>query len=188
MPAWTDIVGNRYGMLVVTRYMGGSKWKCLCDCGSESITGTHHLKSGNTKSCGCRKRAVLGESTTKHGLRKHPLYSTWKGIRNRCNSPNHPRYKDYGGRGIKVCKRWDAFENFIADMGERPEGYSLDRIDVNGDYEPTNCRWASNSQQRRNARDSIYVDGKHLAQIAEETGVSYWTLYDRYIHGRPVQT
>ena len=182
-----DITGNRYGMLVVTQYMGSGKWSCLCDCGRRSVVAGHHLKSGSTKSCGCRQRAVLGESTTRHGLRSHPLYRTWRGMRGRCNNPNHADYRYYGGRGIKVCERWGKFENFLADMGERPEGCSLDRIDVNGNYEPSNCRWASNSEQRRNSRRSIFIDGKNLADLAEETGTKYGTLYNRYMRGQPLK-
>ena len=95
---------------------------------------------------------MLGESTTTHGLSKHPLYLTWKGMRNRCNNPRTPRYSDYGGRGIKVCKRWDKFENFLADMGEKPPGMSLDRKNNNGNYTPRNCRWATPAEQRKNSR------------------------------------
>jgi hypothetical protein len=187
MPAWLDKTGSRYGMLVANKYVGSGMWECTCDCGDTAVIKSYNLHSGNTKSCGCRKRAVLGESTTKHGLHKHPLYSTWKGMRNRCNNPNTPRYKDYGGRGIRICERWDKFENFLADMGERPEGCSLDRIDNDGNYEPSNCRWATQSEQNRNYRIAVKVDGKPIAQVAEETGISYSAMYHRHKRNHKIE-
>jgi len=94
----------------------------------------------------------IGNRTT-HGLRQHPLYKTWCNMKQRCNNPNQPKYKNWGGRGIKVCDRWlNSFENFIQDMGERPQGTSIDRINVNGNYEPNNCRWATIKEQNNNKR------------------------------------
>lgn len=91
-----------------------------------------------------------------HGLSNHPLYPTWNGIRQRCNNPNNSHYADYGGRGIKLCKRWHKFSNFLKDMGERPEGMSVDRINNDGNYEPSNCQWATRIQQARNKRGINY--------------------------------
>jgi len=179
MGIWVDISGKRYGLLVVKEYLGGSKWRSICDCGGESVTVTNHLKSGNTTSCGCRKKSVLGESTTKHGMAGTPTHRTWKAMRNRCNNPNTPRYKDYGGRGITVCERWDKFENFLIDMGERPEGMSIDRVDNNKGYSKSNCKWATGKEQRANMRDSIIVNGKSLTQIASKLGITYHAAYKR---------
>lgn len=112
----------------------------------------YRMKTGNTTSCGCRKKSVLGISTTKHGKAGTRTHRIWKAMRSRCNNPNIPRYKDYGGRGITVCKRWDKFENFLADMGEAPDGHSIDRINNNKGYSPSNCKWSTPTEQNRNQR------------------------------------
>lgn len=91
----------------------------------------------------------------RHGLEKHPLYHTWEAMRQRCNDPKAANYHNYGGRGIKVCARWNDFRNFVEDMGDKPPRHSIDRIDVNGDYTPENCRWATYSQQRSNQRKNV---------------------------------
>jgi len=95
---------------------------------------------------------IVGTTGNKHGKCKHKLYNTWTNMRRRCNTPSTPTFAHYGGRGIQVCKRWDNFEMFLKDMGDRPDGYSLERIDVNGNYEPSNCKWATNQEQAMNKR------------------------------------
>lgn len=155
MPNPVDIAGHRFNRLTAKEavYVGAERrWRCKCDCGGEAVVRAAALRNGNTGSCGCWKREVLPLATTKHGLTKHPLYSAWKGMRNRCNNPRHPRYKDYGGRGVRVCKRWDKFENFLADMGERPPRMTLDRKNNDGNYSKRNCRWATPKEQRKNSR------------------------------------
>ena len=118
-------------------------------CGKEFEALTSHIKSGGTKACGCLK----GKSIT-HGLGYHPIYAIWNQMNQRCSNPNNKRYKDYGGRGIQVCERWLDVKNFIEDMYPSwEEGLSLDRIDVNGNYEPDNCRWTTQTIQMRNTRD-----------------------------------
>lgn len=135
-------------------------WLCICKCGNKSVVGSHNLKSGKTKSCGCYKRERLIASAkvkfTKHGHtvsdRHSPEYHSWQAMKTRCLNPNATSYGDYGGRGIKVCKRWMKFENFYADMGDRPEGTTIHRIKGNGNYTPSNCVWATREEQNKHKR------------------------------------
>jgi hypothetical protein len=180
MGQWKNLVGMRFGFLTVVKYEGKSRWMCRCDCGTQSITGTGNLISSNTKSCGCRKKAVLGESTTKHGKANTRVYRIWKAMRSRCNNSNTPRYKDYGALGITICKRWDKFENFYADMGEPPPNHSIDRINHKKGYEPNNCKWATTEEQNMNRRNSISIDGVPLLYWAILMEVPYSTAYGWY--------
>jgi len=160
-----DITGQRFGRLVVvmeSTYRGnksGTWWECVCDCGKEIRVLSVGLREGTTKSCGCLFIDTIGKNlktTTTHGRTKTPEYRAWKGMRYRCYNKNASNYNLYGGRGITVCKRWrNNFEAFFYDMDLRPEGYSLDRINNNGNYSPNNCRWATGSVQRRNTRSYI---------------------------------
>lgn len=153
-----DITGQRFNHLTalapILHGTGNVKWECMCDCGTLTIVRDSHLKSGDIKSCGCGLVAYQHSNTRpiKHGKSRTATYRTWHGMRQRCNNPNRGNFKNYGGRGITVCDRWDKFENFLADMGERPDGKSIDRIDCNGNYETSNCRWATDHEQRINRR------------------------------------
>jgi hypothetical protein len=155
--ALKDITGQRFGRLVALglRSRGGpgihSRWLCRCDCGKTHAATSNNLKSGNVKSCGCR------EGNFKHGQRHTGAYRTWDAMLQRCSNPRNTRYKYYGGRGITVCERWRKFENFFADMGERPSGMSIDRIDNDGNYEPGNCRWITQSQQLKNRTRALIL-------------------------------
>lgn len=164
MKAITDIAGTRFGALVCVSPdrapNGRPAWLCHCNCGKEIIKETSNLKTaGGIPSCGCLLNST---NNLKHGhARKgnyHPLYAMWQGMQNRCRNPDFKDWEHYGGRGIKVCERWSDFDNFLQDMGERPDGMSIDRIDVNGDYEPGNCRWATAKQQSLNKRNSISLE------------------------------
>lgn len=194
-----DLTGQRFGRLVVLKLAGRrsatdriARWICRCDCGviTNPLSGSA-LRSGETKSCGCLRSDVTAWRNTKHGTaprgKRAPEYNAWKEMRKRCNNPNYKDYKHYGGRGIQVCKRWASYENFLADMGEKPEPkrlYSLDRYPNNdGNYEPRNCRWATQKQQIANQRppseetvkkQKLNRQGaKITAEIAEEIREQY---------------
>jgi hypothetical protein len=148
-----DLTGQRFGRWVVIAYAGGSKWLCVCDCGTVVVVWGHALRTGDSKSCGCLRDELISARSKTHGMTQSREFQTWASMLQRCANPNHPGYAYYGGRGISVCEEWRcSFLAFFADMGERPPGCTLDRIDVNGNYEPGNCRWATAFVQTHNRR------------------------------------
>lgn len=201
-----DLTGQKFGRLTVLgrgedyyRPSGGfrPRWECKCDCGNVVQAHAAHLKNhGDSQSCGClhRERSAvrIKAQRTTHGHssggRNSKTYSSWSNMMSRCYRPSTKSYPWYGGKGIKVCERWHTFSNFLADMGERPEGMTIDREDLDGDYEPGNCKWATRIQQDRHRRDTIMIehDGKTmcLADWARELGVDDQKLRYQYRTGK----
>lgn len=159
MKAIEGLENKRFGRLVVKEksWQGArSRWLCVCDCGIEIRVRSFELTSGNVLSCGCYQRDKKVERETVHGMHNTRTHRSWNNMKQRCTNPKAPNYQYYGGRGIRYCERWEKFENFHADMGDRPDGMSLDRYpDVDGDYEPGNCRWATQREQIHNSRRMI---------------------------------
>ena len=167
-----DLTGQKFGRLTALSRIeqpGRSQWRCVCDCGRELIVFALNLMRGNSKSCGCYAKERVREVKTTHGMSYTPTRAIWNQMVQRCTNPNVRNYHRYGGRGISFDPRWAVFENFFADMGERPEGLTLDRYpDNNGDYGPSNCRWASCEQQSNNRRDNVYVEIKGVRMTVAE--------------------
>ena len=203
-----DLTNMKFGRLTPIRFVerknGRSLWECVCDCGNHTIVGYSNLVNGITKSCGCydiecklqrnkdrRKSATSEEFRCYQFISDHPLYGIWSSMVTRCYNPNRKQYDNYGGRGIRVCDRWlgeNGFENFVHDMGERPSPeHSIDRIDVNGNYEPSNCRWATIKEQSRNKRTTKYVylngDEIPLAELCEILGLNYYSVNAKLSRG-----
>ena len=188
-----DLTGMKFGRLTVVELhsIAGSKskWICQCECGGKSTPTGSALKSGNSKSCGCLKLEQTSNINKTHGMTKTTTYFIWQNMRNRCSKPTNKYYIHYGGRGIGYTPRWESFENFLADMGERPDGLELDRIDNNLGYSKENCRWVSRKEQMRNTRKSLKYQGVPLSEIAEKTGIKYDTLfYSLKKYGDPFRT
>jgi len=170
----------------------GASWWCQCDCGTVRLVIVRSLINGVSKSCGCLKKelaahASIGRTTT-HGHSHSPTWNCWSAMVQRCTNPANGSYADYGGRGITVCDEWRRFDNFLADMGERPKGTSIDRIDNNAGYMPGNCRWATASQQARNRRSSLLVsmDGKTMcvADWCDALGIKASRIYMQVWQGK----
>lgn len=158
--ARSDIKGVRFGRLVAISMLpplnGKTLWHFKCDCGKDISARYTHVISGATTSCGCYLKEWAVSKFTKHAKSHTTEYYIWTSMKQRCTNKNHKYYKHYGGRGIKVCDDWmHSFESFIRDVGRRPPGLSLDRIDNDGNYEPSNCRWVTYKENRANSRPVI---------------------------------
>lgn len=180
-----DLTGQRFSKLVALRRAASvcrsARWVCQCDCGNEHIVRTGNLMSGAVKSCGCLNNVEnKRKRCTTHGKSDTTEFTIWAQMRGRCNNPSNRAFKNYGGRGIKVCDRWDnSFSAFLEDMGTRPSlAHSLDRTDNNGNYEPGNCRWATWEQQQNNRRSNRRITYRGKTQTLMEATRSLGVRYD----------
>lgn len=208
MSAFVDLTDQTFFMLRVLRRnpentkQGSARWDCVCECGNTVTVLGGNLRLGCTNSCGCYQSEVAARSARatslalkiENNIRDRSEYTVWKAIRQRCYNTEHHRYSYYGGRGIRMAERWDGlfgFETFLSDMGSRPSmDHSIERDDNNGDYEPSNCRWATDKEQannRRNNRFYTYLgETMTIAQIAEKANISYYALIHRLNSGQTV--
>jgi len=182
-----DLTGKRFGSYVVIseaeKQNRQSRWNCLCDCGTTKTVFGSSLVSGGTVSCGCHRIKIH----TTHGQTKNHQQSTsyrsWYKMILRCTHKKDTNYHRYGGRGITICDKWLKFEGFYEDMGDCQEKMSLDRINVNGNYEPNNCRWATFKEQQNNRRDNYFIEfnglRKTLSEWSDYTGINYVTIQSR---------
>lgn len=185
-------IGTKFGMLTALerapdKIKAQTRWLCRCDCGNLSEVYATHLRSGNIKSCGCNRLAAQKLAVTTHGKTKTPTHVTWQTMKQRCLNPRAKDFHKYGGSGITVCDRWLSFDNFFADMGERPEGMTLDRIDNSGSYSPDNCRWATPTEQQANRKRTKFLtyNGETLpmSEWARRVGMRNKNLYMRIRYG-----
>lgn len=189
-----DIVGQVFGRLTARRYLGGGRWVCDCCCGCQTIVMLCDLRRA-TRSCGCLRRELAKTRSLQlstHGMSKTPEYRVWERMLARCCKSADPAYRNYGGRGISVCVRWQNFVNFIHDIGLRPSAsHTLERLDNDGNYEPGNCVWATRRSQARNRRTNRMLTfrgmTKCLAEWSSETGIGRQVIYDRLRSGWSVQ-
>lgn len=200
MPRIKDLTGQRFGRLACLKDVGRTRgynvlWLCVCDCGNQTIVASGSLQDGSTKSCGCFQKDRASECHRTHGLyhdengRRSKLSRVWSTMKERCSNPNCASYADYGGRGIKVCGAWQAFENFHkwAHESGYHEGLTIDREDVEGNYDPSNCLWIPKSDQSKNRRNALILEfaGRKmkLTEWATSMGVSSEILRNRLRKG-----
>ena len=191
-----DLTGQRFGMLVALRpsHSDGKRWywELQCDCGETCKKQTADLsaemKRGGTPNCGCATKRLISKANSKHGMTKHPAYAVYRSMIDRCRLPTHQAWKNYGGRGISVCSRWqESFVNFWEDMGPSyQKGLTLERLDNELDYSPDNCQWVSMRDQTMNKRTSVRC--ADIPQLSKETGIAKSTLYYRAKKGQPLTT
>ena len=160
---------------------------CECVCGARKVIAVSSLEHKSTKSCGCISKEATSARNRSHGLRDIPEYEVWSAMRARCNNPKNKSFRNYGGRGIRVDPRWDDFALFISDMGRRPDGMTLERLNNDGDYTPGNCVWATWGEQVRNRRTSVTVElhgvVKTVPEWSAELGIPMSTIYGRISRG-----
>lgn len=191
-----DLTGKNYGRWTVLerteKKNGKTSYLCKCDCGTIKVVNADNLLNGHSLSCGCLQKEIVSERETTHGMTHTRIYNIYNNMKNRCYNPNDDRYKDYGGRGIKICSEWigeHGFDNFCNWSMENgyADSLTIDRIDVNGDYKSSNCRWATNAEQANNKRNCIYFTffgiTKNLKEWCNIIGENYQKMYGRYYRG-----
>lgn len=185
--------GQRFGRLFIVSFAGRdkhthAKWNVRCDCGNDVTVLQDNLRRGTTTSCGCLSSELKAARLRTHGQTETPEFEIWSGMITRCTNPNHKSFSDYGQRGISVCDRWLNFEHFLSDMGPRPTTkHSIERKDNEAGYQPSNCKWATKTEQMRNRRNSVFVElngtRRLLVEVCDETGISYKTARQRLSRG-----
>src|SRR6185437_9427583 len=193
MAVKADLLGMTFGYLTVVAPAeaspsGGTRWACKCVCGRVKPIGAPELKRGLTKSCGCKSAEMRRAANTRHGMTETSIYKIWSGMRSRCLNSNSNVFSYYGGKGVRICERWEAFEAFLEDMGPTyRKGLSIERVDVNGDYEPSNCTWIARSEQALNRTNTVRLETPwgHLSikETAKKIGVSDKCLQHRLSRG-----
>lgn len=193
-----NLEGKQFGHLTVTgpsekASNGGTKWWCQCDCGEKILVWAEVLKRSPNMCCRTCRNKVISEARTTHGqsgIVKTETYRTWLNMRGRCNSESHQSYKHYGGRGIQVCERWNSFGAFLSDMGERPDGMTIERKNNDGNYEPENCVWATDKEQCNNRRSNVFIEFNGLSltysQWAEKLNIDKTVIRQRHLKGWPI--
>ena len=201
-----DISNKKFGKLLAlkrcTNMSGKTAWECKCDCGNITFVTTSNLTCNRIRSCGCLKIKQLLERSTTHNQRHTVLYSVWRGLRQRCNNPKHASYHNYGGRGITVCEEWDksfqafydwSYANGYSTENQKDEKLKLtiDRIDNNGNYEPSNCRWVDRKTQTRNMRTTRFItfngQNKSVSEWCEIYGIKLQTFNTRIRNGWSIE-
>lgn len=186
-----NLIDKKYSRLTVVsegeRVGTHRMFKCVCECGTIKKIAMRHLVALKTKSCGCLQSENAKRLFTTHGKSKTPEFESWTSMRNRCLNSKNKAYKNYGGRGVEVCDRWNKFENFIKDMGCRPYGYEIERKNNDGNYEPSNCKWATIKEQGNNRRTNVFIEfkgsRKTIAQWCDELGLNRKRVYQRLKNG-----
>lgn len=189
-------IGEKYGRLTIVGQALPTKnrqrrWQCNCECGGIAIVRTDGLTSGRAQSCGCRQKEIATKfcvERSRHGMSRSRVYESWCHMIDRCTNRNNGRYADYGGRGVSVCDRWkEDFLNFYSDMGEMPDGMTLERKDNSKGYGPDNCHWATYSEQNRNRRNSIFIATEigimHLQEFCDMKNMKYYTAKRKFHNG-----